>query len=48
MNVSQFFQKQHHIAVEAKGSNASLISCLLEEIKCLFSNKEDTLETVDI
>ncbi|KAG8198260.1 hypothetical protein JTE90_021517 [Oedothorax gibbosus] len=40
--------KEHYIAVEAKGSNASLISCLLEEIKCLFSDEEDTLETVDI
>ncbi|GIY52654.1 AP-3 complex subunit delta-1 [Caerostris extrusa] len=29
--------KPHHIAVEAKGSNSALITCLLEEIKGLFS-----------
>ncbi|GFX69432.1 AP-3 complex subunit delta-1 [Trichonephila clavipes] len=34
--------KPHHIAVEAKGSNSALITCLLEEIKCLFCKTEDT------
>ncbi|GFS35853.1 AP-3 complex subunit delta-1 [Nephila pilipes] len=32
--------KPHHIVVEAKGSNSALITCLLEEIKCLFSETE--------
>ncbi|CAL1271803.1 unnamed protein product [Larinioides sclopetarius] len=32
--------KPHHIAVDAKGSNSTLITCLLEEIKGLFSETE--------